>query len=98
MKKKSVSMLLATAMVMSLLTGCGSKNNSAADTTKEETQTEATAEAAADESNDTTADDAGEETTITVFAAKSLNQVMEELIAEFQKTHENVNVQGSYDS
>ena len=40
-------MLLATAMVVSLLTGCGSKNNSAADTTKEETQTEATAEAAA---------------------------------------------------
>ena len=98
MKKKSVSMLLATAMVVSLLTGCGSKNNSAADTTKEETQTEATAEATADESNDTTSDDAGEETTITVFAAKSLNQVMEELIAEFQKTHENVNVQGSYDS
>ena len=61
MKKKSVSMLLATAMVVSLLTGCGSKNNSAADTTKEETQTEATAEAAADESNDTTADDAGED-------------------------------------
>ena len=52
-------MLLATAMVMSLLTGCGSKNNSAADTTKEETQTEATAVAAGDESNDTTADDAG---------------------------------------
>ena len=39
-----------------------------------------------------------EAVTITVFAAKSLNQVMEELIAEFQKTHENVNVQGSYDS
>ena len=98
MKKKSVSMLLATAMVVSLLTGCDSKNNSAADTTKEETQTEATAEAAADESNDTTADNAGEETTITVFAAKSLNQVMEELITKFQETHQNVNVQGSYDS
>lgn len=91
-------MLLATAMVVSLLTGCGSKNNSAADTTKEETQTEATAEAAADESNDTTADNAGEETTITVFAAKSLNQVMEELITNFQETHPNVNVKGSYDS
>ena len=65
---------------------------------QEETQTEATAEAAADESNDTTADDAGEETTITVFAAKSLNQVMEELITKFQETHPNVNVQGSYDS
>ena len=91
-------MLLATAMVVSLFAGCGSKNNSAADTTKEETQTEATAEAAADESNDTTADDVGEETTITVFAAKSLNQVMEELITKFQETHPNVNVQGSYDS
>ena len=40
------------------------------------------------------ASDKKEEVTITVFAAKSLNQVMEELIAEFQKTHENVNVQG----
>ena len=44
------------------------------------------------------ASDKKKEVTITVFAAKSLNQVMEELIAEFQKTHENVNVQGSYDS
>ena len=44
------------------------------------------------------ASDKKEEVTITVFAAKSLNQVMEELIAEFQKTHENVSVQGSYDS
>ena len=44
------------------------------------------------------ASDKKEEVTITVFAAKSLNQVIEELIAEFQKTHENVNVQGSYDS
>lgn len=39
-----------------------------------------------------------EAVTITVFAAKSLNQVMEELITEFQKTHENVTIQGSYDS
>ena len=91
-------MLLAAAMVVSMFTGCGSKSDSAADTTKEETQTEATADAADDESTDTTADDASEETTITVFAAKSLNQVMEELIAKFQETHPNVNVQGSYDS
>ena len=44
-----------------------------------------------------------EAVTITVFAAKSLNQVMEELIAEFQKTHDNktqpnVKLVGSYDS
>ena len=78
-------MLLATAMVVSLFAGCGSKSNSAADTKKEETQTEATADVADDESTDTTADDASEETTITVFAAKSLNQVMEELIAKVQE-------------
>ena len=39
-----------------------------------------------------------EETTITVFAAKSLNTVMEELIGEYQKTHPNVKILGSYDS
>mgnify|MGYP000152219075 CR=1 FL=1 len=44
------------------------------------------------------ASDKKEEVTITVFAAKSLNQVMEELITKFQETHPNVNVQGSYDS
>ena len=44
------------------------------------------------------ASDKKEEVTITVFAAKSLNQVMEELITKFQETHPNVKVQGSYDS
>lgn len=85
MKKKSVSMLLATAMVVSLLTGCGSKNNSAADTTKEETKTEATAEAAVDESNDTTADNAGEETTYYSICCQESEQVMEELITKFRR-------------
>ena len=33
-------MLLAAAMVVSMFTGCGSKSDSAADTTKEETQTD----------------------------------------------------------
>lgn len=65
---------------------------SAAESTKEVSSEEASSSEAADVS------DKKEEVTITVFAAKSLNQVMEELIAEFQKTHENVNVQGSYDS
>ena len=38
MKKKSVSMLLATAMVMSLLTGCGSKNNASEAPAEDNTQ------------------------------------------------------------
>lgn len=39
-----------------------------------------------------------EATTVTVFAAKSLNMVMEELIAEYNKTQPNVSIVGSYDS
>lgn len=37
-------------------------------------------------------------TTVTVFAAKSLNNVMDELIKEYNKTQPNVKIVGSYDS
>ena len=39
-----------------------------------------------------------QETTVTLFAAKSLNTVMEELIAAYQEIHPNVKIVGSYDS
>lgn len=39
-----------------------------------------------------------EEATVTLFAAKSLNTVMEELIAEYNKTQPNIKIVGSYDS
>ena len=39
-----------------------------------------------------------EATTVTVFAAKSLNTVMEELIAEYNKTQPNISIVGSYGS
>lgn len=38
------------------------------------------------------------ETTITLFAAKSLNTVMTEIIDEYSKTQPNVTIAGSYDS
>jgi len=41
---------------------------------------------------------ANEQTTVTLFAAKSLNTVMEELIAKYNETHPNVTITGSYDS
>lgn len=41
---------------------------------------------------------AAQETTVTLFAAKSLNTVMEDLIAAYQETHPNVKIVGSYDS
>lgn len=39
-----------------------------------------------------------QETTVTLFAAKSLNTVMEELITAYQETHPDVKIVGSYDS
>ena len=39
-----------------------------------------------------------EETTVTLFAAKSLNSVMDELIAEYNKKNPKVKIVGSYDS
>ena len=39
-----------------------------------------------------------DDTTVTVFAAKSLNSVMETLISEYNKTQPNVKLVGSYDS
>ena len=50
------------------------------------------------EATETTAAEPFEATTVTVFAAKSLNTVMEELIAEYNKTQPNVSIVGSYDS
>lgn len=95
-------MLLASAMAVSMFAGCGAKSDSTADTTKEETQIDVPEDESTDESANastgTATDDTSEKTTITVFAAKSLNQVMEELIQKFQETHANVEIQGSYDS
>lgn len=42
--------------------------------------------------------DTAQETTVTLFAAKSLNTVMEELIVAYQEKHPNVKIVGSYDS
>lgn len=39
-----------------------------------------------------------EQTTVTIFAAKSLNTVLDELIADYEKTHDNVTILASYDS
>ena len=51
-----------------------------------------------DKKEDNTQNAKAEETTVTLFAAKSLNRVMDELIAEYNKTNPNVKIVGSYDS
>ena len=48
--------------------------------------------------NSNTGNAKAEKTTVTLFAAKSLNSVMDELIAEYNKKNPKVKIVGSYDS
>ena len=103
MKKKTVSILLTAAMALSLA-ACGSSNStdsSSKSSSKAESTSasSASSEAGSASSAESTADgEVFDDTTVTVFAAKSLNSVMETLISEYNKTQPNVKLVGSYDS
>lgn len=82
MKKKIVCVMMSVFMAAALTAGCGDSGQ------KAQTASGAADAGAANEGK----------TTVTLFAAKSLNTVMEELIAEYNKTQPNVVIVGSYDS
>lgn len=63
-----------------------------------EAQEAAEAEAPAEEAAEAPAGEAGEEVTVIMFAAKSLNTVMDDIIATYQETHPGVTIVPSYDS
>ena len=80
MKKKTISILLMAAMALSL-GACGS-SNSADSSGKSTSASSASSEAGSVSGTESTADgEVFDDTTVTVFAAKSLNSVMETLIA-----------------
>ena len=103
MKKRILGVLLTACMAGTMLAGCGGANqaaqqaasaaNDAADQAADAADQAASAaeEAAGAVTNDMTA-------TVSFFAAKSLNTVMGEVIAEFNKQYPNVKIEGSYDS
>ena len=89
MKKRVLAAMLAGVMVLGLA-GCGGSS----DDKKEDTKTEDTAKDEDKESDGYQFDD----TTVTIFAAKSLNGVVDELIAMYNEEQPNVEVVASYDS
>ena len=103
MKKKTVSILLMAAMALSLA-ACGFSNStdsSSKSSSKAESTSASSASSEAESASSTKSTADGEvfdDTTVTVFAAKSLNSVMETLISEYNKTQPNVKLVGSYDS
>ena len=88
MKKRWIALMLGITMIAGLLAGCGSKTT--------ETEAPASEDTEAIETDAPTED--AEEVTITIFAAKSLNTVMEDLIAAYEADHPGVIIVGSYDS
>ena len=85
MKKRVLAAMLAGVMVLGLA-GCGGSS----DDNQEDAKTEDTAKESDGEQF--------EDTTITIFAAKSLNGVVDELIAMYNEEQPNVEVVASYDS
>ena len=93
MKRKLVSLALAAVMGAALLAGCG---NSASDNSANNTASVAEPEENLSAEAETV--DQFEETTVTIYAAASLETVLTELIDVYNETQPNVTIQGSYDS
>lgn len=89
MKKRVVAAMLVCVMGAAMLAGCGSKT----DATKTNSAAKAETSAESESKGDTF-----DATTVNVFAAASLNTVMEELIKTYNETQLNVKIVGNYDS
>ena len=93
MKKKVISLMLVATMGLSLA-ACGNTNTdqgAAADTSAKAEQTDASESASETE-------DQLDSTTITVFAAASLENALNEVIEKYNESQPNVTVVPSYDS
>ena len=95
MKKKVVSLMLAGAMVLSM-TACGSQNTDqgAANDTSAKAEQSDSSEAVKENSDS----EELESTQITVFAAASLENALNEVIKKYNETQPNVTIIPSYDS
>lgn len=98
MRKKLFCIMMAAAMGTLWLAGCGNSGKQEMDRKQESAKKETSAPeelSASEESSDAAVLDS---TTITVFAAASLNTVLDELIQVYNETQPNVEIVPSYDS
>lgn len=101
MKNRVLAVMLISVMVLGMA-GCGSSSDHKQEDaqTGDDIQTEADAEPE-DAAQETVREDSSEDTTVTnvtVFAAKSLNGVVDELISMYQEEQPNVEIIANYDS
>ncbi|MCD8109587.1 MAG: molybdate ABC transporter substrate-binding protein [Clostridiales bacterium] len=106
MKKRIVSIILAAMLGSAMLAGCGSSSTDSTDDAADDVSVSAEAETEeADADEELSAEeeeeavvDQFEETTITIYAAASLQTVLTELIDVYNETQPTVTIVGSYDS
>ncbi len=101
MKKRIVSIILAAMVGSAMLAGCGSSDTTDDTATEESSvadEAEDAEELSVEDETEEEAADQFEATTITVYAAASLQTVLTELIDVYNESQPNVEVVGSYDS
>lgn len=100
MKRKMMAFLLSMTLGATMLAGCGSGSSDSGDSSAKDTKEDA----AADETDKEEADAAdeteasGEKTDVYVFIAASLKNTMEEIKANYEAEHPNVNIIYNADS
>ena len=95
MKKKVLSLMLAGAMVLSM-TACGSQNTDQG--TANDTSAKAEQSDSSEAAKENSESEELESTQITVFAAASLENALNEVIKKYNETQPNVTIIPSYDS
>ncbi len=101
MKKKMMGWILAGILAAGLLAGCGSSESAEAEAPAAASSVSEAASSAAEEPASSVSEVPAEEAApveVTVFAAKSLNKVLDELIGIYQQDHPNVTFAANYDS
>lgn len=93
MKKRILGIFLAASMGAMTLTACGSTQ-----TGDTQSSSSDSGSAKAEKDSSASAETSGDKVTVNLFAAKSLNGVMEEIIKDYNKEHPDVKIQGNYDS
>ena len=95
MKKKVLSLMLAGAMVLSMA-ACGSQNTDQG--TANDTSAKAEQSDSSEAAKENSESEELESTQITVFAAASLENALDEVIKKYNETQPNVTIIPSYDS
>lgn len=96
MKRKMMALLLSMTLGATMLAGCGSSSDSTADKKEDTANTDSENKEEADAAEETEA--SGEKTDVYVFIAASLKNTMEEIKANYEADHPDVNIIYNADS